>query len=449
MDYDVIFIGSGHANWHAAMSLQAAGKKVAMIEKDTLAGTCTNYGCNAKILLDGAADVLHQVKAYQGKGLQGDVKIDWSALMAYKHQTIDPIHNMLAQQFEQAGIEIIMGTASFIDSHTVRVNHQRLSAQNIVIGTGQRPRHLIIPGHEYLHDSRDFLDLPDLPDHITFIGAGIVALEFAMLARYAGSDVTILEFAPSTLRGFDSVYVEKVLAEVRAIGIKIHFKESVKEVSVAQHRLKVTTESGLTIPTDYVVEAAGRIPNVEELNLAAIGVAFSPHGIEVDDHLMTTCPHVYASGDVIAKKIPRLTPTATFESNYLAAYLTGQLKAPIHYPAIASVVFTLPRLAQVGVTRDQALAQSDQYQVQTVQYGQRLRFQTKNEPQAEATLIFNQDKYLVGASVYGDEAPELINFLTLIISQKMTLLDLNQAILAFPSQSIGVLSMLTPFLKKM
>lgn len=445
-DYDVMFIGSGHANWHAALALRKAGKKVVLIEKDLLAGTCTNYGCNAKILLDGAADVLHQAAAYQGKGITGELKIDWPALMAYKQQTISPIHLLLEQQFKAAGIEIINGIAEFVDQHTVMAAGKNISAQDIIIGTGQRPSILPIPGKELMHDSRDFLDLPELPKHLTFIGAGIVSLEFAMLVRAAGAQVTVIEFADTALRGVEEKYVEQILQRMRDLGIELHFNEAVQSVVKQDSRLVVTTANGLKVTTDYVVAGTGRIPNVEELALDKVGVKFDKNGILVDDHLQTNVEHIYASGDVIAKRIPKLTPTATFESNYLAALLAGQTTAPIQYPVVASVIFTLPRIAQVGVTSAQAAAED--YQVVTIPYGARLRFQTKNEPAAEATLIFDQEHYLVGASVYGDEAPELINFLTMIISQKLTLNKLNQAVFAFPSQTIGLLSMLSPYLKR-
>jgi glutathione reductase (NADPH) len=445
-DYDVMFIGSGHANWHAALALRKAGKRVVLIEKDLIAGTCTNYGCNAKILLDGAADVLHQAAAYQGKGITGELKIDWSALMAYKQKTINPLHLLLEQQFKAAGIEIVNGTAEFVDQHTVTATGKNISAQDIIIGTGQRPSILPIPGKELMHDSRDFLDLPELPKHLTFIGAGIVSLEFAMLVRAAGAQVTVIEFADTALRGVEEKYVEQILQRMRDLGIELHFNEAVQSVVKQDSRLVVTTANGLKVTTDYVVAGTGRIPNVEELALDKVGVKFDKTGILVDDHLQTNVEHIYASGDVIAKRIPKLTPTATFESNYLAALLAGQTTAPIQYPVVASVIFTLPRIAQVGVTSAQAAAED--YQVVTIPYGARLRFQTKNEPAAEATLIFDQEHYLVGASVYGDEAPELINFLTMIISQKLTLNKLNQAVFAFPSQTIGLLSMLSPYLKQ-
>lgn len=447
--FDVVFIGSGHANWHAAVELQRAGKKVAIVENDLIAGTCTNYGCNAKILLDGAADLIHQANAYEGFGIKGNLQIDWKELMAYKKATINPIHLLLEQQFKAVGIEIFNGTASFLDAHSISVGENRISATDFIIGTGQKPNRLPVEGNEFLHDSRDFLDLSELPKHMTFIGAGIVSLEFAMLVKAAGAEVTVIEFAAGALRGFNQKYVDSLLQQMEKMGIKIHFNEAVQKIQQNEtNGLSVVTASGLEVKTNYIVDATGRIPNIDELDLKAAGVEFNRGGIIVDNHLQTNISHIYASGDVIDKKIPRLTPTATFESNYLAKLLLGETSEAIEYPAIASVVFTLPRIAQVGISELEIKEKEDQYLIKTIPYGSRLRFQTKNEPEAEATLIFDQDSYLVGASVYGDEAPELINFLAIIIGQKLTQSELNKQIFAFPSQTIGLLSMLTPYLRK-
>ncbi|KRM96035.1 hypothetical protein FC19_GL001101 [Liquorilactobacillus aquaticus DSM 21051] len=445
--YDIIFIGSGHANWHAAVALRQAGKTVAIIEEDTIAGTCTNYGCNAKILLDGPADVLHQVKAYKGVGITGEVKIDWAELMAYKQKTITPIHHEMEGIFNTLGIDVINGHGKFTDEHVVEVNNKEYYAENIIIGTGQRPALLNIPGKEYLHNSRDFLDLPALPKHITFIGAGIVSLEFAALARQAGAEVTVIEFADSALRGFYDKYTKRVVDSMKAQGIKFYFNEAVSEVVQTSNGLEVTTKADLKVATSYVIDATGRIPNVEKLGLENAGVAYNRRGIEVNDHLQTTQTNIFATGDVIDKMIPRLTPTATFESNYIAKLLSGKTKAALVYPPIASVVFTLPRIAQVGVTIQDAQKEPDKYTIKTITHGQRLLFQTKNEEQAEVTAVFDADKYLVGTAVYGDEAPELVNFLTMIIAHKMTIADLEKAVFAFPSQTIGILNFLEGSLK--
>lgn len=447
--YDVIFVGSGHANWHAAVTLRQAGKRVAVVEEDLVAGTCTNYGCNAKILLDGPAAVLNQVHAYQKEDIiTGDLKINWPDLMKYKHHVIDPLHVHLAQMFKAAGIDLLKGHGHLADAHTVHVAGKEYSSEYLVLGTGQRPAKLNIPGKTYLHDSRDFLSLPELPAHITFIGAGIVSLEFADLARIAGAEVTVIEFAERPLRAYYDQYVDKVINVLKDAGIDFHFKEAVDSVQALEQGYLVRTASGLTVETDYVVDATGRVPNVEDLGLDEVGVSYNRRGIEVDNHLRTSQKNIFASGDVLDKQIPRLTPTATFESNYIAAQILGLDAGAINYPVVPSIVFTLPRLAETGVTVAEAEADAAQYRVERITYGRNMLFQTKNEPEAELTIIIDSKNKLVGAAIYGDDAPDLINILSLIINQHLSAEELSQMIFAFPSASIGVLSLIMAAMRK-
>ncbi|WP_288531746.1 FAD-dependent oxidoreductase, partial [uncultured Secundilactobacillus sp.] len=171
MEFDVIFIGSGHANWHAAVTLQQAGKKVAIVEKDMVGGTCTNYGCDAKIALDGPFQLIEQLQRFKGHGVNETPTIDWPSLMNYKHQVIDPLAPTMDQLFSQMGITMINGAATITDAHTIQVGTQKYTTDFIVIGTGQRPATLAIDGQSFIHDSREFLDIPDMPQRITFIGA--------------------------------------------------------------------------------------------------------------------------------------------------------------------------------------------------------------------------------------------------------------------------------------
>lgn len=445
-NYDVIFIGSGHANWHAAVTLKQAGKSVAIIEKDQIAGTCTNYGCDPKILLDGPFELLAQLKQYNGIGVTDNTAINWTELMAYKHKAIDPLPLQMTALFNQLGIDIVMGAAKLIDTNTVAVNEQKLTAKNIVIGTGQRPAKLNIPGREFLHDSRDFLDLEIMPQKITFIGAGIISLEFATMAVELGSTVEIIEFADHALSAFDQHHVAKLVAKLEAAGVKFHFNEAAAQVVAKDDHFEISTTNNLQIKTDYVIDATGRIPNIENIGLEEIGIQATRGGIVVDDHLRTSVNNIYASGDVIDKQIPRLTPTATFESNYIAQQLLGNDTA-INYPAIPFVVFSLPRLAQIGVTTREAEA-SDKYHTQVVPYGKQLLFQYKNEVDAELTLILDHDNYLVGANIYGNDAPDLINLITMIIDDHLSATALDQMIFAFPSSSIGVISLISTLLHR-
>ncbi len=440
-DYDVLYIGSGHAAWHGALILARAGKKVAFAERDLTGGTCTNYGCDAKALLDGPAELVSALERYKDLGLTADIKMDWPKFMSYKHQVIDPLANVMTGMLNNAGFPIIRGSAEFIDEHTVKVGDQTVTAENIVICTGQNDFKLDIPGKEYMHTSREILDLPELPKHITFIGAGIISMEFASLLTQFGVKATVIEFADRALLAYNEEYAMRIVDKLKEAGVDFHFGESLASVEKSGDKFIAKTASGLTVETDYILAATGRRANVEGLGLENVGVEFSPRGVKVDDHMRTNVPNIYASGDVVDKMIPRLTPTATFESNYIALAILGN-PAPIKYPAVPNVVFTLPRIAAVGVSVNQALKDPEKYHIEKIAYGQMLSFEFRNETDAEATIVLDKDNYLVGAELYGDMAAEMINTVTLIVNARMTMEQMMGTIWAFPTQTDGLTELL-------
>ncbi len=444
-DYDVLFIGTGHAAWHGALILAQAGKKIAFAERDLTGGTCTNYGCDAKALLDGPAELVSALDRYKDLGLSADVKMDWPKFMEYKHQVIDPLATVMTGMLTKAGFTIIKGSAEFVDANTVKVGDQTVTAENIVICAGQSDVKLDIPGKEYMHTSREILDIPELPKHITFIGAGIISMEFASLLTQFGVKATVIEFADRALLQYSEEYSARIVDKLKAAGVDFHFGESLSSIEKNGDKYVAITASGFKVETDYILAATGRRANVEGLALEKAGVEYSPRGIKVDDHMRTTTQNIYASGDVVDKMIPRLTPTATFESNYIALSILGNPQ-PIQYPAVPNVVFTLPRIAAAGVTVNQALKETDKYHIAKVEYGKLLSFEYRNETDAEATVILDKDNYLVGAELYGDQAGEMINVLTMIINGKMTMEMVMGTIWAFPTQTDGLVEMLASML---
>ncbi len=443
--YDIIFIGSGHAAWHGAQTLARAGKKVALVEANKVAGTCTNFGCNAKILLDGPAEMMHHLHHYHGIGINDTPDIIWPELMAYKHQVIDPLSDGLAKMLSVDGIDIIAGHAQFIDPQTITVGDVQYQADQFVIATGQRPEKLPITGAELTHDSTDFLDLPEMPKSMIFIGVGYIAMEFASIAHAAGSQVTLIEYGDRALNGFDADYAQKVVADMSAKGIQFNFGQAVASVTVLDNgQYAVETAQGQHFEAEYVMDTTGRVANIDGLGLDTIGVAYDRQGVLVNDHLQTNVPNIYASGDVISKPIARLTPTATFESHYIARVLLGD-PTPITYPVVPTVAFTLPRVAQVGVTPDEA-AQRDDLQVIEIPYGQVMRFQTLNDTHAAIKIVLNQQQQLVGAALIGDFAPEVINALVPVINKRYTSADIKDQIFAFPTHTGIVLPMIANYL---
>lgn len=421
--YDVGIIGAGPAGLAAAYALQAQGKQVALIESYLWGGTCPNYGCDPKKVLLAAVEAQEYARLLQGKGLQGVPTINWSELMASKKTFTDPVSRGTLGGVEAAGIATYLGQANFQSATQVAVGNEVLTATNWIIATGARPATLAIPGGQLAKTSEDFLSLEKLPASITFIGAGYVALELAVIANAAGSDVQILTHGETILPAFDQAMVADLVAQLAKRGIKI-----IKDVAVTalttqatQIEIQTTTEN---YHSDLVIAATGRPANVETLNLDAIAVDWSKHGIKVDDHLRTGEANIFAIGDVADTAVPKLTPVGSFEGRYVATVLAGE-QAPVKYPAIPTVVYGAPKLAQVGETENAvAIDVTGWYTYHRI-----------GEALAKVKVATNAAGQLIGATVLATEADQLINYLTNAINQKWTLADAQANIMAYPTMA--------------
>lgn len=436
-EYDVIYIGSGHAAWHGAFILKNAGKSVLIIEKELCGGTCSNYGCNAKILLDGPYELADAVDRYEGIGKGSDFNVDWPSLMKFKKQVVSQFPHGLEEIFSQTGCDLVKGKASLKDAHTVVVNDEEYHGENIVIAAGEEPVQLDVEGKEHLKDSRDFLSVDELPKNAIFIGAGIISMEFASILSQAGSKVDILVHSDKVLRRFHQPYVKKLVEKMEGMNVTFHYNEDLSSVVKDGDDYTVTTESGLTLTGDYVLGATGRAPNLEGLGLDEVGVEYTRKGIIVNGHMQTSVENIYASGDVVSKSIPKLTPTASFESNYIAMQILGNTDE-ISYPVVPHVVYTLPRIATVGVTISEA-EENDDYAVTEIAYGQTAGFETKNEPDASIMLVTNADNEIVGVEMFNADADNLINLFTILINKKVSIDELKTMIFAFPGITSAVL----------
>lgn len=448
--YDVIFIGSGHACWHGALILKTLGKSVALVEKELNGGTCTNYGCDAKILLDSPIELKEALERYAGIGINQKIDIEWNKLMAYKKQVIGFMPSALEGLFNQFGFDLIKGKATFIDANHIDVNGEQYEATNFVVGTGQTYVPLEIPGKEHFKDSRDFLSLDNIPDHVTFVGAGIIGMEFASICLSLGKKVDIIDLLDTPLKQYPQEYVSLIKDKMEKQGANFLFNRHVSSLEkVDDNNYVLKTIEGDEIKSNYVLVAVGRKANVDDMNLDKIGIKYSARGIEVDNHLRTSVKNIYVSGDAIDKKIPKLTPTAEFESNYIALdiILPKLFRRPIQYPVIPNLVFTLPRIGQVGVSIDEAKKDS-QYRIESVEIGKTMSWMNKNDTEERLTFVFNKKNELVGAAIYSDQAGEFLDILTIIINQKLRYKDLSRMIFSFPTTTYGLISSLIPLMLK-
>ena len=429
-DYDVLYLGSGHGTFDGAIPLAAKGVKVAVVEGGLVGGTCPNRGCNAKITLDAPVALQRQLAALNPV-ITGDTTINWSANMAHKHEVIDGLPDFIGGLLKDNGVEVITGYGKLTAAHSVQVGDQTYTADKIVIATGLHSHRLAIPGSELAHDSEDFLNLTSLPARMTVIGGGYIALELATIANAAGSDVTILLRGQQALRQFHQPFVETVLSDLTDQGVQILRETQVTALKQADDALQVVTDTQGTLETDWVLDATGRDPNTQNLGLEDVGVAYTDRGITVNDHLQTSVPNIYASGDVIDKEQPKLTPTAIFESMYLSQTFAGETTEPIDYPAIPTVVFTSPRLAQVGVSVAQA--QKDGATVETNHVPDDWYRQVGKESQGDNALIFDAEHHLIGATEVSEQAAVVINTLLPAIEFQYGPAEIGRLVHLFPT----------------
>ncbi|KRL37385.1 dihydrolipoyl dehydrogenase family protein [Liquorilactobacillus uvarum] len=432
-DYDVLYLGSGHGTFDGAIPLAAKGFKVAIVESGLIGGTCPNRGCNAKITLDAPVPLQRQAEDLQGI-VTAPVALNWSETVKHKHDVIKGLPDFIAGLLKNNEVTVLHGHGKLLNQHTVDVNGQSTTAAKIVIATGLRPHHMDIPGSELAHDSSEFMDLKELPAKIAIIGAGYISLEFATIANAFGSEVTILMHGQKALRKFHQPFVEHIIADLEKRGV--HFVRNAAVSRLEKHGMGTTVHyaGNKAVHVDWVLDATGRIPNVENIGLENTGVEYDKDGVIVNDHLQTTIPNIYASGDVIKKSQPKLTPTAIFESTYLMHLLAGETSAAINYPAIPSVVFTSPRIARVGVPVEEA-EKSDEYTVVKNNVLDNWYRQVTRETFGENALVFDKAHHLVGATEVSEHAEDVVNSLLPAIELKLKPEQIERIIHLFPTIS--------------
>lgn len=430
-DYDVLYIGAGHATFDGAAPLAETGVSVGVIESGLVGGTCPNRGCNAKITLDEPVKMTREAERL-GNILQGDIAINWAKNVEHKQEIIDSLPQGLTDRLESAGATIIKGHAEFKDNHTVVLDDQKeVTAEKIVIATGLKPHRLDIPGTELAYDSEAFMNLKQMPEKITIIGSGYIGMEFATIANAVGSDVTVLLHSDKVLRKFHQPFVQKVVADLKQRGVKFVENSNVQSFEKNGAAYIVNYGNSQSLETDWILDATGRIPNLDNLGLDKIGVKYDKTGVLVNDHLQTNVENIYAAGDVISSDQPKVTPAAYFESKYLMKLFSGQTKEAINFPVIPSVVFTSPRIAQAGVSVEEA--EQKGYDITDSDLANYWYYQVDKEPIAESKQVHDQDGHLVGVTEVSDQAQDAVNTLLPAIEFKMDKEQIGRLIGLFPS----------------
>jgi glutathione reductase (NADPH) len=435
--YDLVVLGSGTAAQVASSRARAAGWTVAVIDHRPFGGTCALRGCDPKKMLVSGEEAIDAARRMHGHGVEGDLQIAWPDLMAFKRSFTGPVPEKQEKRYADQGIDAFHGIARFTGPDVVVVDGRELKARHILIATGARPVSLGITGEEHVATSDDFLELETLPSRVAFIGGGYIAAEFSHLAARAGAKATILQRGSRMLPQFDPDLVGWLMESFGDLGVDVRTGAAVTQVEKTDQGFlvhAVVEGREQTVAADLVVHAAGRVPDLEALDLAAAGITLNGGRLELNEFLQSVSnSRVYAAGDA-AGRGPPLTPVSSHDAKVVAANLLEGNKHRPDYRGVPSVAFTLPPIASVGLSEAEAHAQ-----------GIRMRVKSERVPQwytarrlAERvygfkTLVEEDTGRILGAHLVGPHVDEVINLFGLAIRHGLTVADLKGTMFAYPT----------------
>lgn len=446
--FDLVAIGTGSGASAVAHRCRSAGWKVAIVDSRPFGGTCALRGCDPKKVLVGAADAIDWTRRMEGKGIRGgEARIEWPELMRFKRSLIEGVPKDREEGFARAGIAALHGRARFVGPTSVRVGEAVLEGRYVLVAAGMKPADLKIRGTEDLTTSDQFLELDELPRRIAFVGGGYISFEFAHVAARAGAEVTILHRGERPLQRFDPDLVDLLVERTRKLGVRVELRTAVRRIERTADGLAVyaqTAHEDRLFQADLVVHGAGRVPEIDDMDLAAAGVEWDERGVKVNEYLQSVSnPAVYAAGDAAASGGPPLTPVAGYEGRIVAANLLNGNKTTADYKGIPSVAFTVPPLAAVGLQEATARQEGLRFRVHEERtsgwYSSR---RIAEDYSGFKVLIEEETERILGAHLLGPHAEDTINLFALAIRSGLPAKDLKQIIFAYPTHASDVAYML-------
>ena len=439
LDVDIAVIGAGSGGLSVAAGAAQLGASTVLIEKHVMGGDCLNTGCVPSKALLASAKAARRWQHDAALGVTyAPPSVDFAAVNRHVHEVIAAIApNDSVERFEGLGVNVIKGTARFVGPREIAVDGMRIRARRIVIATGSKAAVPPIPGLErvpYFTNETIFANT-DLPRHLIVIGGGPIGIEMAQAHRGLGSQVTVLE-AAHILPKDDPELVGRLRERLIADGIVIREGVRIARIEPAEDGLTAVlqAEDGgeERIDGSRLLVAAGRRPNVAELGLEQAGIVFSPKGIKVDARLRTSNRRVFAIGDVAGG--PQFTHVAGYHAGIVIRNALFRQPARVDYRALPWVTYTDSELAHVGLTEAEArAAHGDDITVLRWPYHENDRAQTERETAGLIKAITTRSGKILGASILGAHAGELIQLWVLAIGQGLNIKAIAGMIAPYPT----------------
>ena len=440
--FDLVVVGTGVTS-AVASRCREAGWTVAVVDSRPFGGTCALRGCVPKKILVGAAEAVSGARDMATIGVPADgLTIDWPALMRFKRSLVDPTPQRTEAAWAKIGVEQFHGRARFVDSTTLAVGETRLIGRRVLIASGAMPAPLKFPGAERMATSEDFLNLDRIPARIVFVGGGYISFELAHVAARAGADVTILHRGARPLEGFDPDLVELLVRRTRSLGIRVELDTEVLGLESERGGVSMRgRQHGIErcFEADMAVHGAGRVPELDDLDLDIAGVKRERRGVVVNEYLQSVSnAAIYAGGDAAASG-PPLTPKGDHDAAVLLSNLLEGNRRAVNYDGIASAVFTIPPLASAGLTETAAHAAGMKFRTSRLDTSGWFNTRRVGETASGFKVLVEEGTgRILGAHLLGPNAAEVINLFAIAIRLRIPADDLKQVIFAYPTSGSDI-----------
>jgi len=436
MNYDLLVIGAGTAGKSAALKAVSLGAHTAIVEENGFAGTCLGKGCVPKKILVSTVELYWRTKHAGQLGLTRveSLGIDWATITAWKDQMVESFSSDTKSLLERQGIKVFQGAPKFTGKNKLTIGDRIITAEKFVIATGSIPARPAIEGIEWAITSEEFIDLKSFPKRMVVIGGGLIAMEFGFCLARAGVKVTILQRGLAIIPHVDDEMRDALIEIGHEAGMKFHTNVSVNRISkdrTVEANVNGTVEN---FPSDLVLVATGRPPNVANLDLGEAGVELERGGVKVNEYLQSTsAPHVYAAGDVLGQ--PQHTPVAWYEGPIAAQNALNGNEHKVDLSLLPTVAYTIPALSQVGLTEAEARKRGYKVAVKRLPFAMSPAVVT-NDTEGLVKIVYDEEtEKLLGVHILGARAEDIIQIAAVAIRGGLTLKDIGTMHHAFPTIS--------------
>jgi glutathione reductase (NADPH) len=443
MDFDLFVIGGGSGGVRCARIAAGHGARVGVAEERFWGGTCVNVGCVPKKLMVMASE--YGAAAVDAQGFGWDTQPGqhrWAALIAAKDREIGRLNGIYRKLMDGAGCTVFEARAVLRDAHTLEVGGRTVTAERIVIATGGRPVRAEFPGGEHCIVSDDAFYLKEMPKRIVILGGGYIAVEFAGIFAGLGAKVDLVFRQPLPLRGFDADLRTALDEALVAQGVNVHREATIARVEKDGAGTRAVLADGTVIATDLVFWASGRTPYTEGLGLVVAGVAVDGFGaVVINEDRSTSQPNIYALGDVTDRL--NLTPVAIAEGHSLADMLYGPGPREWALDKVATAVFSSPPIGTVGLSEDEAATRGpvDVYVSRFTPMRHTLSGRARKTMMK--LVVDQQSQRVLGAHMLGEDAPEIVQGLSIAINAGATKRDFDRTVGIHPTAAEEFVTMRT------